>query len=435
MRVSSRPTIIQGGMGVAVSSWPLARAVAVAGQLGVVSGTALDIVVARRLQDGDPGGHLRRALAAFPVPEIAERVATRYFRPEGRGSGNRYAPVPPLTLPPTRRAQELTVVAHFVEVFLAKEGHDGLIGINYLEKVQLALPYGILGAMLAGVDYVMVGAGLPRQVPALLNAFAALQPASIDIDVAGSAEPHRLTVDPAHWSPGSAPLHRPAFVAIISSDILAGYLARDESTRPEGFVVEGPSAGGHNAPPRGRLTLDDEGEPVYGARDVANLERMVALGLPFWLAGSYGTPERLLEALAAGAAGIQAGTVFALCEQSGLTPGLRVAALAGLRSERLLVRTDVAASPTGFPVQGGPAPDPRPARSDTGSATSVCCVRRTPGRTTVWATAAQPSPSGTSCARAAPSTRRWTGPACATGCWPMSAWRRPGATATSRRRC
>jgi len=39
------PPVIQGGMGVAVSSWPLARAVAAAGQLGVVSGTALDAVL------------------------------------------------------------------------------------------------------------------------------------------------------------------------------------------------------------------------------------------------------------------------------------------------------------------------------------------------------------------------------------------------------
>ena len=86
------PPVIQGGMGVAVSSWPLARAVAAAGQLGVVSGTALDAVLARRLQDGDPGGHLRTALAAFPVPEMAEHVLARYFRLGGRGPGEPYAP-------------------------------------------------------------------------------------------------------------------------------------------------------------------------------------------------------------------------------------------------------------------------------------------------------------------------------------------------------
>ena len=66
----SQPIIIQGGMGVAVSAWHLAREVAQRGQLGVVSGTALDGVLARRLQDGDPGGHMRRALAAFPSPAI-----------------------------------------------------------------------------------------------------------------------------------------------------------------------------------------------------------------------------------------------------------------------------------------------------------------------------------------------------------------------------
>jgi NAD(P)H-dependent flavin oxidoreductase YrpB (nitropropane dioxygenase family) len=45
--VKALPVIIQGGMGVAVSSWRLARAVARTGQLGVVSGTALEIVIAR----------------------------------------------------------------------------------------------------------------------------------------------------------------------------------------------------------------------------------------------------------------------------------------------------------------------------------------------------------------------------------------------------
>jgi nitronate monooxygenase len=36
------PKIIQGGMGVGVSNWRLAQAVSKLGQLGVVSGTALD---------------------------------------------------------------------------------------------------------------------------------------------------------------------------------------------------------------------------------------------------------------------------------------------------------------------------------------------------------------------------------------------------------
>lgn len=44
------PIIIQDGMGIGVSAWTLARAVSRLGQLGVVSGTALEAVLARRLQ-------------------------------------------------------------------------------------------------------------------------------------------------------------------------------------------------------------------------------------------------------------------------------------------------------------------------------------------------------------------------------------------------
>src|ERR1022692_348772 len=137
---SALPALIQGGMGVAVSSWPLARAVSMAGQLGVVSGTALDVVLARRLQDGDPGGHMREALAAFPVPEIAEHVLGRYFRANGRSPGEPYSPVPRLGLRRDRHAQELTVMANFAEVWLAKRGHQGLVGVNYLDKIRMAMP-------------------------------------------------------------------------------------------------------------------------------------------------------------------------------------------------------------------------------------------------------------------------------------------------------
>ena len=112
----SPPRIIQGGMGVAVSSWPLAREVSQAGQLGVVSGTALDVVIARRLQDCDVDGHVRRALGQFPDPAMADRVLRRYYRPGGRDPGQPYTPVPRLRLNPAAAALELSVVANFVEV-------------------------------------------------------------------------------------------------------------------------------------------------------------------------------------------------------------------------------------------------------------------------------------------------------------------------------
>ena len=80
------PKIIQGGMGVGVSNWRLANVVSKLGQLGVVSGTALDSLFVRRLGDGDPGGHVRRGLDAFPFPEMAQRIWEEYYVPGGKAS-------------------------------------------------------------------------------------------------------------------------------------------------------------------------------------------------------------------------------------------------------------------------------------------------------------------------------------------------------------
>ncbi len=60
------PWLIQGGMGIAISGWPLARAVSSAGQLGVVSGTAIDNVFVRRLQDDGIDDELQMALDRVP---------------------------------------------------------------------------------------------------------------------------------------------------------------------------------------------------------------------------------------------------------------------------------------------------------------------------------------------------------------------------------
>ncbi|WP_240917724.1 nitronate monooxygenase [Phycicoccus sp. HDW14] len=359
----ARPAIVQGGMGVAVSGWRLARAVSAAGHLGVVSGTAMDAVLARTLQDGDPGGHYRRALAHFPEPAVAERVLATYFLDGGRAPGTPYRPVPKLTLHQGRAGQELAVAGTFAEVWLAREGHDGVVGINCLEKIQLATPAAVLGAMLAGVDHVLMGAGIPREIPQLLRALAAGEVGRIPVDVAGGTLQHHVEVDPVALLGEHLPaLTRPSFLAIVSLDQLASYLHRDESIRPDGFVVERPPAGGHSAPPRGRLQLDERGAPVYGPRDEADLAKVAALGLPFWVAGATGTPEGVAGAVAGGAVGVQVGTVFALCEESGLTDGVRRELLARLAAGTLSVRNDPRASPTGFPFKvvdlPGTASDP-----------------------------------------------------------------------------
>jgi len=350
----SHPIIIQGGMGVAVSGWPLARAVSRLGQLGVVSGTALAVVLARRLQLGDPGGELRYALSRFPVPSVAARVLADYFIPGGKSPAARFKLTPMPTLRPRRELVELTVVANFVEVFLAKEGHQGPVGVNYLEKIQLPTLPSLYGAMLADVDYILMGAGIPRAIPGALDLLAQGQSATLPVDVQGAlaGEKTTITFDPRDFC-GAAlrPLKRPLFLGIVASATLALTLAKKASGRVDGFVVEGPTAGGHNAPPRGQLQLTPEGEPLYGPRDIPELDKIRAIGLPFWLAGGYGRPGKLAEALQLGAAGIQVGTPFAFCEESGIQPELKRQAIALSRLGQAGVFTDPLASPTGFPFK------------------------------------------------------------------------------------
>lgn len=352
MSITHPPVLIQGGMGIAVSSWHLAREVALCGQLGVVSGTALDGVLARVLQDGDAGGHRRRALDHFPSPAMAQRVLDRYFIDGGRSAGQPYRPHPTLTISPSRDAIELNLLGNFSEVWLAKEGHPGEVGINMLEKVQTANASAILGAMLAGVDYVIMGAGVPREIPRLLTEFAAGRTGHLSIDVAHATVEHRASLDPAAYLGTELPaMRRPHFLAIVSLHVLADYLNRDPEIRPDGFIVEGPVAGGHSSPPRGRRTLDDSGQPVYGPRDEADLEKVARVGLPFWLAGGYATPEKVAQARAAGAAGVQTGTLFAMAAESGLKPSLRARLVSQLAAGSLVVRNDPRASPTGFPFK------------------------------------------------------------------------------------
>src|ERR1035437_4525972 len=181
------PPIIQGGMGAGVSAWQLARAVAVCGQLGVVSGTVLDTILVRRLQDGDVGGHMRRAMAEFPIPGVSAQVLRRYFRPAGSAHTQPYTLLPMYKQTVSVARQQLTMLANFVEVYLAKEGHDGLVGINLLTKVQLPNLASLYGAMLAGVDYVLMGAGIPGEIPGVLDSFAEHRPATIRFDVQGLA--------------------------------------------------------------------------------------------------------------------------------------------------------------------------------------------------------------------------------------------------------
>ncbi len=377
--------LIQGGMGVYVSNWRLAKAVAMEKPgvtAGTVSGTALDIVHARLLQLGDPGGHICRALQAFDRQfnaGIGAKLVERYYLPGGKAPTARYRNTPrhnlrtvdgravevqrtanpgPLALSLEPEAIELLIASSFAEVWLARQDHNGLVFINFLNKIEAPLVYCMYGAMLAGVDGVVVGAGNPDGLPQACSRLARHEPVQQPLTVLyrEAGEELNLQFDPRQVAGGrlaGEPLKRPAFLAIVSLQNLVLALAQSQSGPPDGFIIEHHTAGGHNAAPQGPLKLDESGQPVYGPEDEPDLEAIRQAGLPFWLAGGYGSRQKLAQAQAAGARGVQVGTAFALAEESGLRPEYRNAIFAKLRqgiSDAGLVRTTLY-SPTGFPFK------------------------------------------------------------------------------------
>lgn len=359
--------VIQGGMGAGVSGWELARAVAMAGEklnepvLGVVSGTGLPTIMVGRLRNGD-----------LNTIEALEEFDKRTGKKIGEGIINEYkpnrlkSPPKPEVLMSSTTKEEirekmtyLAVASAFVEVWLAKQGHSGPIGINLLEKIQLLHLPTLLGAMLAGVDYVLVGAGVPDQIPQVLKNFAKGLPASYRLELEN--EPKDLskelkekvdkeatmTLDPTLFTSGRKELKIPQFYAIISSNPLAQWLSRIDGVN--GYIIEGPLAGGHNAPPRVKNIFNEYGEPVYGEKDKVDLKKLKELGKPFYLAGAQATRKRFEEAIVNGAAGIQVGSLFALCEESGLRPDLKQQLIEEIIAEKLEVFADPNFSPSNYP--------------------------------------------------------------------------------------
>ncbi len=340
-------------MGAGVSNWRLARAVASQGHIGVVSGTALDVILARRLQLGDPDGQMRLALAEFPDQSIAQKIIDRYFIEGGKQPDQPFLAKPMIGHNPSQAVEELLVASNFVEVFLAKQGHDGMVGINYLNKIQTPLLASIYGAMLADVDIIVVGAGIPIEIPKIIEGLIHNESVSQKLYVKDSASSHdhKMFFDPKKVLKDRPQLQRPLFFPIVSSATLAAMLVKKCKGQIDGLVIEGSSAGGHNAPPRGQTKYSQEGEPVYGPRDEIDLKAIASHEIPFWLAGSYASPDKLAKALAAGATGIQVGTIFAFCEESGLRDDIKREIILNCKTQQPRVFTDPVASPAGFPFK------------------------------------------------------------------------------------
>lgn len=357
--------IIQGGMGVFASSPSFVNDFSRVCErknyegLGTVSGTAADRLMVEILQSGDPGGHFKRALAHFPIKGVADKILARYYDPKGLGL--KTAPV--YRLNPSPVWIELAVTANFAFVWLAKEGHNRPVSINYLEKIALPFVYFITGAVMAGVDVVTMGAGLPFDIPQVLEDLVNRQTLHYPIPVIGSnGEKEKVDAlfNPWEFFGTEMPdLKRPAFLPIISSFLLAKIcMEKLPKGSVQGFVVEEATAGGHNASPRGPLVLDNLGQPVYGEKDSVDYKKLAKLGLPFWIGGSCASPERIYWAIReVGANGIQAGSIFAFSDESGLSPLIREDVRRRGFNGTLRVFTSPRYSPTGYPFKVAVLPD------------------------------------------------------------------------------
>jgi NAD(P)H-dependent flavin oxidoreductase YrpB (nitropropane dioxygenase family) len=320
--------------------------------LGVVSGTAIDNVFVRRLQDHGIDEELQAALDGFPAQRVVEDIVQK-FGSVRRTESKPYRSLPALTQASTGRSIDAIVLASFVEVTLAKMGHRGPVGINLLTKVQLPTAAALCGAILAGVDYLLMGAGVPTHIPGVLEQLTLGRPVDLPLSVTGTSSDRPVTS--LHFDPtpylGATTLRRPQFIGIVSSHVLAAALAKRSNGPVDGFVVERPSAGGHNAPPRGAFAVDDEGNPRYGERDVVDYGVLADLGTPFWIGGGVTSAFDVRDALDLGASGVQVGTLFAYCDESGMDPELRGRVLREVKHGSVRVKTSLRASSTGYPFK------------------------------------------------------------------------------------
>jgi hypothetical protein len=217
--------VLVGGMGVDISSVELVSTVASdpSGRFsGSLSATGLTDVYARLLQLGDDGGVVRKAFDAFRdlVPSLAddvERLYRKYYVPGGKGPTEMLKGFSIAGPTPPRDVQIFTVLATYAHVWRTKAlAPHRPVGVNFLRKIERMLLYGLYGAMLAGADWVVVGAGDPGDVPGILDDLARNQPVALPIKVATVPHgEHTIRFDPRELvGPDLPPPARPAFLAI-----------------------------------------------------------------------------------------------------------------------------------------------------------------------------------------------------------------------------
>src|SRR5690625_7888325 len=111
---------------------------------------------------------------------------------------------------PAVRSLRVLIASAYSEVQLAKRVHDGYVGINLLCELKRYTLASLYGAMLAGVDAVMIGAGIPLAEARLLPDLAAGKPCRIKMEgdtsqFEGEAESFYYSLEPGEIRHGGRP--------------------------------------------------------------------------------------------------------------------------------------------------------------------------------------------------------------------------------------
>jgi nitronate monooxygenase len=269
--------VVQGGMGVGVSAGGLAGAVANLGAVGTISSVDLrrhhpDLMALTEHLDKEPDA--RERIDAANLEALSREIA---------------------------RARELS-------------GGRGLIAVNIMRAVSAYESY-VRQALACGVDAVVVGAGLPLDLPELARDY----PKAALIPILSDARGVKLVV--RKWE--------------------------KKGRLPDAIVIEHPRlAGGH----LGAAKVDDLNDPRFNFDVVLpeSLEFFRSAGLegriPLIAAGGIGTREDILRLQGLGAAAVQLGTAFAVTTECDAHPEFK-RVLAEAKPEDTVEFTSVAGLP------------------------------------------------------------------------------------------
>lgn len=252
--------IIQGGMGVGVSLYPLASAVAKEGGVGIVSSACLDRLVSERM-----GKKLNSYEAAYE------------------------------------------------EVSRAK-ANGGFAGINIMCALSRDYNDSVKGALDAGADMIISGAGLPVSLPAIQN-------------------------------PKDT-----ALIPIVSSTRALEIICKKWEKlgyRPDAVVLEGPLAGGHLGFKMDQI--DSESNRLENLLPPVKDAAKKYGDFPIIVAGGIYTYEDIARYMKAGADGVQMGTRFLATEESSASAHYKSSVVAA-QDEDIIVAFDPG-SPCGLPFR------------------------------------------------------------------------------------